>query len=413
MCGVVAVYGVADAARLDLFLGCTRCSTAGQEAAGIVAIDPATRGTVPVSRSTGPPASSPTSSPRTSLAAAAQRRRRHRPHPLLDGGRLASEERAAAGRRVQRGDLALAHNGNLVNAQELRRRLERDGAIFQTVSDTEVIVHLIARSQASGLGATHRSTRSRRSRARTRRLFLTTREPHLRGARPVRLPAARRSGELRWRTGRVSPRRPARSTSSKPSTMREVEPGEIVRDLDGRRCWPVMHPHFRRAATPAPLHLRARLLRAAGLRVFGHNVHEARKRLGRQLAREHPASSADIVVPVPDSGVSAALGYARGERASRSSSGLVRNHYVGRTFIEPKQAIRHFGVKVKLNPVREVAARASASSWWTTRSSAARPAARSCKMLRDAGAKEVHMRISSPPTSGPATTASTRRRAGS
>ena len=176
---------------------------------------------------------------------------------------------------------------------------------------------------------------------------------------------------------------------------RDVEPGEVlIISADGVRSIkpfppaPLAHCIFEHVYFARP-----------DSYVFGRSVNEVRTELGRVLAREQPVD-ADVVVPVPDSGVCAAMGFAE-ESGVPLRMGLIRNHYVGRTFIQPQASIRHFGVKVKLNPVRSILERPARRSWSTTRSCAARRAGRSCRMVRAAGAKEVHVRISCPPTISP------------
>ena len=216
--------------------------------------------------------------------------------------------------------------------------------------------------------------------------LIAARDPD--GFRPLVL------GRVERRAG-SSRRRPARSTWSTPRYEREIEPGEIVvidaRGLESLRPFPPAHAahcvfeyvYFARPDS----------------QVFGRNVYEVRKELGRQLARESGVP-ADIVIPVPDSGVPAALGYAE-EAGLPFEMGLIRNHYVGRTFIEPQQLDPPLRREGEAERAARGAGRASASSSSTTRSCAARRAGRSCTMIRQAGAREVHMRISSPPTTNP------------
>ena len=161
-----------------------------------------------------------------------------------------------------------------------------------------------------------------------------------------------------------------------------------------------------RAVAPAPVHLRVHLLRPSRLDLFGQPVYHIRKSFGHELAQENPVE-ADMVIPVPDSGIVAALGYPK-QSGIPFEMGLIRNHYVGRTFIEPEQSIRHFGVKLKLNPVRDVleGKRVVVVDDSIVRGTTSR---KIVKMIREAGAREVHMRISSPPTRTPAFSASTPR----
>jgi amidophosphoribosyltransferase len=288
-----------------------------------------------------------------------------------------------------RGGLAVAHNGNLVNALELRETLESRGAIFQSSVDTEVIVHLIA--NASGETLVDRIIAALAAvRGAYSLLFLSqneiiaARDPN--GFRPLVM-------------GRIKDAVVFASETCALDLIgatyeRELAAGEVV----------VASAAGVRSVSPFPA---APLTRCVfeyvyfarpDSTVFGRNVYQVRKSLGRQLAREQPAS-ADLVVPVPDSGVPAALGFAE-ESGLPFDFGLIRNHYVGRTFIEPQDAIRHFGVKVKLNAQRQVleGKRVVVVDDSIVRGTTSR---KIVTMLRAAGAREVHMRISSPPTVGP------------
>jgi amidophosphoribosyltransferase len=295
---------------------------------------------------------------------------------------------------TSKGPVAIAHNGNLINGAELRRQLEEEGAIFNTMSDTEVIVHLIARSRERDLERALIDALSRVKGAYSIAMLApgrvyAARDPY--GFRPLVL-------------GRLADSLVVSSETCafdliEADAIREVRAGEVV----------VMECGTTAAATLRVVHQfpsqrEARCIfehvyfsRPDSV-VFGTNVAESRKRFGAQLAREHPVD-ADVVIPVPDSGLFAALGYAQ-ESGIPFQFGLVRNHYVGRTFIEPKQTIRNFGVKVKLNPVREIVAgkRIVLIDDSIVRGTTSKKIVR---MLKQFGAKEVHMRVSSPPTTGP------------
>ncbi len=288
-----------------------------------------------------------------------------------------------------RGSIAVAHNGNIVNAQIIKDELEAWGPIFQTTMDTEIIVHLLATSKTSSL--VERITDAlNRIKGSYCLLFLTEtrmvaiRDPH--GFRPLCL-------------GKQGDAYVVASESCaldliEAQFIREIEPGEIVViDKNG------VTSHFPfKKVEPTPCIFEFVYFARPDSYIFGRNVYQVRKELGRQLAREHRVD-ADIVIPVPDSGVPAALGYAE-ESGIRFELGLIRNHYVGRTFIEPQQSIRHFGVKIKLNPVREVleGKRVVVIDDSIVRGTTSR---KIVKMVRNAGAKEVHVLISSPPTSYP------------
>jgi amidophosphoribosyltransferase len=288
-----------------------------------------------------------------------------------------------------RGPIAIAHNGNLVNAVVLRRQLEAAGAIFQSTSDTEVILHLYARSHREKLEDAIAASLSKVMGAfsllfLTRDALVAARDPW--GFRPLVI------GRLDGATVICSETCALDLIDAE--YVRDVAPGElVVVDSDGLRSFrpfppePSAHCIFEHVYFARPDSL-----------VFGRNVLASRLLLGRQLAREAPAE-ADIVVPVPDSGMGAALGYAQ-QSGLPFEWGLIRNHYVGRTFIEPKQSIRSFGVKVKLNPVTEVLLdkRVVLIDDSIVRGTTSRKIVR---MVREAGAREVHLRISSPPTRGP------------
>jgi len=288
-----------------------------------------------------------------------------------------------------KGEIAIAHNGNLVNAYSLRDALEKDGSIFRTNSDTEVVLHLIARSRQADLEAAIVDALKQVQGAYSlvfiaRDRIIGVRDP--RGFRPLSL-------------GRLGDAHILSSESSAfdlidAAFVRDVEPGEmVVLSAAGVKSYrpfpaqPVSQCIFEYVYFSRP-----------DSRVFGRAVHEVRKRLGRELAREQPLE-ADVVVPVPDSGMYAGLGFSEESRIPLEF-GLVRNHYVGRTFIEPRQAIRHFGVKLKLNPVRALieGKRVVLIDDSIVRGTTSR---KIVSMVRSAGAREVHMRISSAPTVGP------------
>ena len=288
-----------------------------------------------------------------------------------------------------KGKLALGHNGNLTNAIEVRRRLEHRGSIFQSTSDTEVIVHLIARSSARNLSGAIADALNQVEGAYsllllTRDEIYAIRDP--RGFRPLCL--GRLNGA--W----VAASETCAFDLIDAEYVREVEPGEMVRisrsGIESIRFAPEK-PHqyciFEHVYFSRPDSV-----------VFGRPVNEIRERLGRLLAQEHPAV-ADLVTPVPDSGVPAAIGYAA-ESGIPFRMGLIRNHYIGRTFIEPEQAIRDFGVKLKLNPVRRMleGKRVVLVDDSIVRGTTSRKIVR---LMREAGAAEVHVRISCPPTISP------------
>jgi amidophosphoribosyltransferase len=289
-----------------------------------------------------------------------------------------------------RGSIAVAHNGNLVNAQLLKAELEAYGSIFQTTMDTEIIIHLLAVARTNSL--VDRIVESlNRIKGAYCLLFLTesrmiaVRDPN--GFRPLCL------GKLG--DGWVIASESCALDLIEAKFIREIEPGEmVVCNTDGeiQSLFPF------KKVDPTPCIFEFVYFARPDSTIFGKNVYLTRKELGRQLAREYKVD-ADVVIAVPDSGVPAAMGYAE-ESGIPFELGLIRNHYVGRTFIEPAQSIRHFGVKIKLNPVRELlkGKRVVVIDDSIVRGTTSR---KIVKMVRDAGAKEVHMRISSPPTSYP------------
>ncbi|RMG60257.1 MAG: amidophosphoribosyltransferase [Deltaproteobacteria bacterium] len=289
----------------------------------------------------------------------------------------------------EQGSLAVAHNGNLVNAHVLRRELEREGSIFQSSMDTEVIVHLIARSKEELLENRIVDALEKVKGAYSL-IFLTSdrmigvRDPH--GFRPLVL------GKVK--NGWVLSSESCALDLIEGELVREVDPGEMV-IIDERGVTSV------RPFLPAPQRFCifefVYFSRPDSI-FMGTSVYNIRKEMGRQLAREQGVD-ADIVIPVPDSGLPAALGYSE-ESGIPFMMGLIRNHYVGRTFIEPQQSIRHFGVKLKLNAIRDViqGKRVIVIDDSIVRGTTGR---KIIKMIRAAGAKEVHFRISSPPTEYP------------
>src|SRR5450756_739548 len=289
----------------------------------------------------------------------------------------------------QHGQIALCHNGNLVNASELREALSRAGAIFQTSSDSEVILHLYARSQAAHVEDAIIESLSQIRGAfslvlATSDRLIAVRDPH--GFRPL---AIGRLGEAT-----VVASETCAMDLIDATWVRDVEPGEIVViDASGLRSIKPFAP----AAISQCVFEHVYFARPDSY-VFGESVNAVRMTFGRLLARESPAE-ADVVVPVPDSGVCAATGYAE-EAGLPLRMGLIRNHYVGRTFIEPQQSIRHFGVKVKLNPVRSVldGQRVVLVDDSIVRGTTSKKIVR---MIKAAGAREVHVRISCPPTISP------------
>ena len=380
-CGVFGIYGHADAARLT-YLGLYALQHRGQESCGIVSADGVemrpdrAMGLVP------------------DVFNAARLERLQGTSAIghvrySTSGEVSIREAQPFQIKCKYGQIAVCHNGNLPFATEARKELERDGAIFSSTSDTEVILHGIARSDAAtareAIPAVLRETEGAFS-----ILFLT----------PAALYAARDSRGFRpLALGRLEGAWVVASETCAfdligAEYIRDVEPGEVlVIDADGLHS---SHPLAPREHSMCVFE-HVYFARPDSL-IYGRSVNESRHKMGRRLAVEHPAE-ADIVVPVPDSGVAASIGYAA-ESSISFRFGLVRNHYVHRTFIEPKQSIRSFGVRVKLNPVRHLISgrRVVLIDDSIVRGTTSKKIVR---MVREAGAAEVHMRISCPPTASP------------
>jgi amidophosphoribosyltransferase len=381
MCGIFAISGREDAANFA-YLGLYALQHRGQESAGIVSWDGER---LHVERGMGEVADifkQPVLQRLPGRAAIG-----HTRYSTAGSSVISNAQPIVV--NTSMGPLAIVHNGNLVNAVELRQRLERDGAIFQTTSDTEVILHLMARNPRadvveSFLLALEQVRGAYSLLLITAGAVVAARDPW--GFRPLLLGDAQGS--------------PCFASEGcafdliGAHSVRELQPGEVVVARGS------LLERYALPAVPVPTRCvfeHVYFARPDSV-VFGDAVSEVRRRLGAQLAREAPAV-ADLVSPVPDSGVFAALGYAQ-ESGLPFELGLIRNHYVGRTFIEPKSSIRHFGVKVKLNPVRAVIAgkRVVLIDDSIVRGTTSKKIVR---MLKDAGAAEVHVRISSPPTAWP------------
>jgi amidophosphoribosyltransferase len=384
MCGVFGIYGHPEAANLT-YLGLHALQHRGQESAGI-----ATSDGQQLSLHRGMGHVIDVFPPEQLVRLKGDNAIGHVRYSTAGGSMLKNAQPIAV--EYARGSIAVAHNGNLTNADELKETLEGHGSIFQSTSDTEVIVHLaaiskqraaedrIADSLAQVQGAYSLMCLTPQS-------MIAARDPM--GLRPLCL------GRMRGDT-------PAWVIASEPTSFdlidasyeRDVDPGEIVIiDKDGVRS----SKPFPAAPRHACIFEYVYFARPDS-NLDGISVYEARKNLGRALAAEHPVD-ADVVIPVPDSGVPATIGYSEASKIP-FELGLVRSHYVGRTFIEPQQSIRHFGVRLKLNPIsatlrgkRVVVVDDSIIRGTTSR--------KIVKMVRDAGAREVHMRISSPPTRWP------------
>ncbi len=380
-CGVFGIFGHPEAANLT-YLGLYALQHRGQESAGIASSDGAkiraskAMGYVNEAFSTDELAHLP-----GSMAIGHVRYSTAGESKLLNAQPILIDS--------VHGQFAIGHNGNLINAGELRDALIREGAIFQTSSDTEVVVHLFARSrkaspEAAIVDAISQIRGAYSFAMMTKDCVIGARDPH--GFRPLAL------GRLD--DGWVICSETCAMDLIGATYVRDVEPGEVV----------VLSAAGLRSVRPfAPAHQSQCIFEHVYFArpdsyVFGESVNEARTEFGRRLARESGVP-ADVVVPIPDSGVCAAVGYAEASGVPMRM-GLIRNHYVGRTFIEPQQSIRHFGVRVKLNPVKSIldGKRVVLVDDSIVRGTTSRKIVR---MVRSAGAREVHMRISCPPTISP------------
>jgi amidophosphoribosyltransferase len=385
-CGVFAIYGHPEAANL-VYLGLYALQHRGQESAGIATSDGKKIHNV---RRMGHVAEIFTPDVLNQL-----------PGTLGIGHTRYSTAGDTALRNAQplsvacsKGAVAVAHNGNLTNAIELRRELEQDGSIFQSTSDTEVVLHLVARSRERTLAGALRDALLQIEGAFSL-VFLAedriiiARDP--RGFRPLAM------GELQLPDGKTCTVFASETCAFdliNATYTGDVQPGEMV--IVGPEG--VTREYYTRPEPSAHCSFEHVYFSRPDSVVFGKPVAESRECMGRLLAREHPVD-ADVVVPVPDSGVAAALGYSS-ESGIPYRQALIRNHYVGRTFIEPSQAIRDFGVKLKLNPVRHLleGKRVILVDDSIVRGTTSKKIVR---MVRNAGAREVHLRISCPPTISP------------
>ena len=291
------------------------------------------------------------------------------------------------------GAIAISHNGNLVNAHEVRSRLEQHGSIFQTSSDTEVIVHLLAQAhEPRAIGrlasALRQVTGAYSLLLLNQESLIAVRDPH--GFRPLVIGRLKDSYVVASETCAFD--------LIEAEFIREIDPGEVVvASESGLRSY---RPFDGIGDLPPPRFCVFEQVYFArpDSKLNDRSIYQSRKRMGRQLANEHPVD-AEVVIAVPDSGVPAAIGYSE-QSGLPYEMGLIRSHYVGRTFIEPQDSIRHFGVRLKLSPVRSVVdgKRVVVIDDSLVRGTTSR---KIVKMLRGAGAKEVHLRISAPPTTHP------------
>lgn len=381
MCGIFGIFDHKDAANLT-YLGLHALQHRGQESAGISCTDGETMRThremglvsdiFNAQVLSGLPGRSAIGHVRYSTSGSSN----------IDNAQPLMVEYA-------RGHLAMAHNGNLTNAMIVKNELQNYGSIFQSSSDTEVIIHLIALSHEGStverlISSMKRVEGSYSIATLTNSELIALRDPL--GFRPLSLGKLKNSYVVSSETCAFD------LIGAK--YIREINPGEVLLiNNDGLTSIkpfkeaPLRHCIFEFIYFARP-----------DSYMFGKTVYSVRKALGRQLARE-TAVKADMVIPIPDSGISAALGYSQ-ETGVPFELGLIRNHYVGRTFIEPRESIRHFGVKLKLNALRDIVKgkRIVVIDDSIVRATTGR---KIIKMLRQYGAKEVHFRVSSPPTTHP------------
>jgi amidophosphoribosyltransferase len=382
MCGVIGIFGHPEASKLA-YLGLHALQHRGQESAGIVSSDGQQLRWV---REMGHVGEIFTEERLAQLPGSSAIG--HVRYSTTGDSVLKNAQPLAV--NYSHGSIAVAHNGNLVDAAEVRARLEDEGSIFQSTNDSEIILHLLARSREGDLPArvadALRSVHGAYSLAfLSESSMIAVRDPM--GFRPLSLGRHKKNG---W----VVSSETCAFELIEAEFIRDIEPGEmLVVDNDGARSLRPFMPEEPRRCVFEWIYFARPDSTIAGQSVYG-----ARESMGRRLAVEHPVE-ADIVIPVPDSGTAAAIGYAR-ESGIPFDQGLIRSHYIGRTFIEPSESIRHFGVKLKLSPVRDVLAgkRVVVVDDSIVRGTTS---GKIIGMIRSAGAKEVHLRISSPPTIGP------------
>jgi amidophosphoribosyltransferase len=386
VCGIVAVSGTPEAARIA-YLGLYSLQHRGQEAAGIASFDSATG------------ESSRVREPGLVSDALDEEKLKTLPGDLAVGhirystaGGAGLKNAQPIRERYRAGHLALVHNGNLTNANLLRDRLFNEGALFQSTIDSEVIVHLIARSRAETPDQQIADALAQLEGAYCVLITVgdtlyAARDPY--GYRPLVIGTLPGGGLM------IASETCALDIAHA-AYVRDVEPGEIIRVRHGEIESVACLPHF--VAEPQPCIFELVYFARPDTKLWGYTVDRARRAFGRKLAQEEPAPG-DIVISVPDSANSAAVGYSE-QSGIPFELGLIRNHYVGRTFITPTQAGRDFKVRMKFSPVREVLAgkRVVVVDDSLVRGTTSRALV---NMLREAGASEVHFRLASPPVRWP------------
>jgi amidophosphoribosyltransferase len=381
MCGIFGIEGCDDAANLT-YLGLYALQHRGQESTGMVSWDG-----LQLHLERGMGHVSDIFKEKVIARLPGRRAIGHTRYSTAGSSVVANAQPIAV--KTSMGPVSIVHNGNLVNPNGIRERLELEGSIFQTTSDTEVILHLMARKPSadiveSFIAALEEVRGAYSLLLVTDTCLIAARDPN--GFRPLVL------GDLDGCPCFASETCAFDLLGAR--LVRELEPGEVVVARNGR----VESYRLSQRAEPTRCIFEHVYFARPDSRLFGDSVAQTRLRMGARLAREAPAA-ADIVVPVPDSGLYAGMGYSR-ESGLPLEFGITRNHYVGRTFIEPKQSIRNFGVKIKLNPVKELLTgkRVVLLDDSIVRGTTSRKIVR---MIREAGAAEVHLRISAPPTEWP------------
>ncbi len=383
MCGVFGIHGHDEAANIA-YLGMHALQHRGQESAGLVALDDGR-----MRKHVGMGLVSDLFNRETLAKLPGRSAVGHVRYSTAGSSELRNAQPFLF--EYSGGAISIGHNGNIVNATELRLELEAQGSIFQTSSDTEVIVHLMAKARETDvLGKLQAALRRVRG---AYSLVLLTSDGKMIGARDP-------NGFRPLVMGRLKDSYVLSSETSsfdlvEGDAIRELEPGEIVVIEKGGMS---SHRVPGEAAPPTFCVFEHVYFARPDSVVNGKSVYQAREKFGKRLAIEAPID-ADAVIPVPDSGVPAAVGYSK-QSGIPFEMGLIRSHYVGRTFIEPQDSIRHFGVRLKLSPVRSIVdgKRIVVVDDSLVRGTTSR---KIVKMLRDAGAKEVHLRISAPPTTNP------------
>lgn len=382
-CGVFGIFGHPDAANL-VYLGLYALQHRGQESAGICSSD---GNSLNLEKAKGLVAD--VFSTRKLKRLSGSMAIGHNRYSTAGSGAIKNAQPMTVNFAL--GSIAIAHNGNLLNANILRQELQNNGAIFQSSADSEMIVHLIARSKEPDLYGRIIDALNRVSGAYSLLLMTTNELIAIRdsfGFRPLSLGHFDGSYVVTSETCALD--------LIDATYIRDILPGEmLVINQNGLKSYmPFSQKRHRFCIFEFVYFARP------DSNIFGNvNVSSVRERLGMELAKKMP-TDADLVIPVPDSGLQAALGYCR-ESGIPLDFGLIRNHYVGRTFIEPKQSIRHFGVKIKLNPVKKLlkGKRIVVVDDSLVRGTTSK---KIVNMLRElGGAKEVHLRISSPPIIGP------------